>query len=337
MEKILAYSFLNNTVKQWLFVAGYIAGGFLVGILCVLILSLIAKYVTQKTKNSLDNEMVKGLKTPFIFLCCIGGISMGIQILNIEESIHTIINRVVTSVVILVLALGINRIVDIIIRHSVPAKANTFLSKHETDLQPILRRICRIVLWTVAITFFLRNIGYDVNTLLAGLGLGGAALALASRDTLANFFGSITVFFDRPFRINDRIKISGYDGYITDMGLRTSRIRTLENRTVIIPNSLFASTPIENISAEPNTKVTQILNIKSKERINEAINILKDIAAHSEGTGGNPQAGITAINGTTCQVTFIFYIMKSSDYLATMHRINSTILKRFEEQNIILA
>jgi MscS family membrane protein len=213
------------------------------------------------------------------------------------------------------------------------------LGVKEAEIQPILRKVFSIFLWIIACALILRTLGYNISALLAGLGLGGAAIALASRDTLANFFGSITVFVDRPFRMHERIKIAGYDGYITEMGIRTSRLKTLENRTVIIPNSIFAANPIENISAEPNTRVSQTITLKRDngiEKLTQGVALLKEIGVQIEGTGGAPSVGFVSIGGVACQITFVYYVAKNADYLVTVNAVNLEILRRFEEAGIIL-
>jgi MscS family membrane protein len=124
------------------------------------------------------------------------------------------------------------------------------------------------------------------------------------------------------------------------MGIRTSRLRTAENRTVIIPNSLFAANPIENVSAEPNTKVSQIITVKrdkEPEKLTLALSLLREIGAAVEGAGASPTAGLTVIGGLTCQISFIYYIAKDADYLDTVNRVNLEILRRFEEAGIFLA
>ncbi|GHU33491.1 transporter [Spirochaetia bacterium] len=340
IQNILSVVFWGNTVRSWLFALACIAGGFIAGTLCSIILTTIAKRIAKKTKNSLDDALIIALKNPFTVLFCIGGIALGVRLLTFREPAAELIQRVLSSGVILVLAWALVRILDIIIIHIVPPKGTSFLSKREVDIQPILRKFFKMLIWVLGIVLFLRNLGYNVSGLMAGLGLGGAAVALASKDTLANFFGSITVFVDRPFRINDRIKINGFEGFITDIGIRTARIRTLDNHTVVIPNSLFAANPIENISVEPNTKVSQIFNIKrdkGREIVESALKILIDIASSVPGTGGTPQAAITGITGNACQVTFVFYVAKGSDYLNTVNKVNAEVLKRFEEQGISLA
>jgi len=195
-------------------------------------------------------------------------------------------------------------------------------------------------MWIIAILLILKTMGYNVTALMAGLGLGGAALALASRDTLSNIFGSITVFFDRPFRIHDRISIGGYDGVITEMGLRTSKLKTHENRTVFIPNSLFSSQPIENISVQPNVKVVQTIGIKGDNgsvKIARGLEIIREIAAANPSLEEKAKVGLVSVGAINCQATFIYFVSKKADYTETVNQINMEILRRFEEEEIRLA
>ncbi|MDR1029467.1 MAG: mechanosensitive ion channel family protein [Treponema sp.] len=339
MQEFLQVSIGGNTVQQWLYALGFIVGGFLGGKLCALLLSAVVKHICRKTSSSLDDSIVETAKQPLTWLLTIGGIGYGISRVNLHE-IHLLwVNRILAALIIVVLARTIAALLDLFIGRCIPEKAPGPLSKRETDIQPLLRKISRTLIWLIAGVLILRTLGYNVSALMAGLGLGGAALALASKDTLSNFFGSITVFVDRPFSLNDRIKIAGYDGIITDMGIRTSRLRTMENRTVIIPNSIFAATPIENITAAPNIKVSQTLTIQTKsgrEKMEQALVLLREIGSTLEGTDGNPEAGLTAVSGSTCQITFIFYLAKDADYIATLNAVNLAVLRRFEDAGILL-
>ncbi|MDR2808252.1 MAG: mechanosensitive ion channel family protein [Spirochaetaceae bacterium] len=338
--EFLTIDFLGSTIRQWLYALGFVLTGFVVGKLCAFILGLVAKHVSTKTKDTLDDALITAIKAPSAVLIFICSILFALSMLSIGTDLYLVIRRIVTSSIIIVSAWCANRLVNIVIVKFIPTRSSGLVSQKEIDIQPVLRKLFCGIVWILAVILVLRNFGYNVSALLAGLGLGGAAIALASRDTLANFFGSIVVFIDRPFRINDRIKVSGYDGYITEMSLRTSRIRTLENRIVIIPNSIFSTSPIENISAEPNTKVTQVFNVKRDngiEKINRALPLLKEIGSRVDGTGGIPQSGITAVSGSGCQITFVYYVIKGADYLNTVNKVNNEILKRFEEAGITLA
>jgi MscS family membrane protein len=238
---------------------------------------------------------------------------------------------------ILVLALGMNRILGAIVDHYIPTAGGGKLLKGEAALQPLLRNFFKTLVWIIAAVLILRTLGYNISALLAGLGLGGAALALASKDTLANFFGSITVFVDRPFHLGDRIKIGDYDGVITEIGIRTAHLRTLENRTVVIPNSLFAATPIENVSSAPNTKIAQTIKVSGEggdEKMARALALLQGI--NVSGLEGQPIAGLASVGSIVCQITFVFYIIKGADYWGTINAVNLEVLRRFQEAGIRL-
>jgi MscS family membrane protein len=331
--------FLGNTLTQWIIAAAFIAGGLIAGKLCSLIVSVILKHVVYKTKSKTDDMLIPITGRSLTLIILTEGFSLAVRGLVMNESLRLWINRGISVLFILIIARGVQNILDALVLHYAPHNITRKLG-FRTEIQPVLRKLFRALIWALAVVFILKNLGYNISGILAGLGLGGAALALASRDTLANFFGSITVFLDRPFHFNDRIKIGGYDGYITEMGLRTSRIKTLENRTVIIPNSIFSSSPIENISAEPYTRVAQTFNIIRScgaDKLEEAIAILKDIGKSAEGTDGSPQAGMISSGGAACQVNFIYYVAKKADYLDTVNRVNFEILRRFEKEGINLA
>jgi MscS family membrane protein len=223
--------------------------------------------------------------------------------------------------------------------HYVPAAGDGKLLKGEASLQPLLRNFFKTLVWIIAAVLVLRTLGYNISALLAGLGLGGAALALASKDTLSNFFGSITIFVDKPFRMGDRIRIGDYDGVITEIGIRTARMRTLENRTVVIPNSLFAATPIENVSSAPNTKVTQTLKVGGDcgaDKLEQALALLRDIHNAVPGLEGQPIAGLASIGNIVCQITFVYFIAKGADYWGTISAVNLEVIRRFKEAGIRL-
>jgi MscS family membrane protein len=254
-----------------------------------------------------------------------------------SEAVTLWTGRILSIFLILVFALGLSRILGSLVDYYVPTTGSGTLLKGEAALQPLLRNVFKTLVWIIAAVLVLRVLGYNISALLAGLGLGGAALALASKDTLSNFFGSITVFVDKPFRLGDRIRIGDYDGVITEIGIRTARLRTLENRTVVIPNSLFAATPIENVSAAPHTKITQTLKVHGDcggEKLAEALTLLRDIKV--PGLDGQPIAGLASVGGIFCQFTFVFYIAKGADYWGTISAVNLEVLRRFKEAGIRL-
>lgn len=138
------------------------------------------------------------------------------------------------------------------------AKTDTRL---DDQLVPLVRKSLKVVLSIIALLFILQNLDVDVASLLAGLGLGGLAFALAAKDTLANMFGSLTIFLDRPFQIGDWVKVAGVEGTVEEVGFRSTRIRTFDKALVTVPNSTIANAVIDNMSERPLRRLKMTLGV----------------------------------------------------------------------------
>lgn len=134
-------------------------------------------------------------------------------------------------------------------------------SKLDEQLVPLLRRTLKIFVVVVGSLFIIQNSGYNVASLLAGLGIGGLAVALAARDTLANFFGSITIFVDKPFQIGHWISINGQEGIVEEVGFRSTRIRTFYNSVISVPNSVISSTAVDNLGLREFRRIRTVINL----------------------------------------------------------------------------
>lgn len=121
------------------------------------------------------------------------------------------------------------------------------------QLAPLATKTLKVFVIVIGSLIFLQNLGVDVTALLAGLGIGGVALAFAAQDTVANVFGTITILLDSPFKIGDRIRILDIDGTVEEVGFRSTTFRTMYNSLVTIPNSTVAKEKIDNLTLRNNT------------------------------------------------------------------------------------
>ena len=335
MSDMLRHILSGRSAAQWLLAAAFIAGGFIAGHICHRIVSVILKRLCAKTESALDDLIVAGLRPPLVLIPTLGGIRLGLDRLGTSQAVSLWADRILQTGLILLSALALEKITAALVVHYIPGK--TVFLKEEAALQPVLKKFFSALVWIIAAALVLKVLGCNISALLAGLGLGGAALALASKDTLSNFFGSITVFLDKPFRINDRIKIGDYDGVITEIGIRSSRLRTMENRIVVIPNSLFTASPIENVSAAPNARIVQTVRVhgdNGSEKIALALELLGGIEIN--GLDGRCVAGLASIGGIVCVINLVFFIAKGADYWGTINAVNLEILRRFREAGIRL-
>ena len=187
----------------------------------------------------------------------------------------------------------------------------------------------------------LNNAGYDVAALLAGIGIGGLALAMAAKDTLANIFGGLTVFADRPFIVGDRVRIDEHDGIIDEVGLRSTRIRTLDGPVVSIPNHRFTDGIVVNVSAEPRRRVRQELGLvleTTPEQIEEAMNILRGIAAEvNDRITEDTTVGFIGFSDHSLTLLFIYHVQQRSAVVDVQTKVNLEILRRFRAAGLQLA
>lgn len=124
-----------------------------------------------------------------------------------------------------------------------PAEART-----RDTLAPVLARACQVFFYLIAVLLVLQNLGYNVAGLLAGLGIGGLAVALAAKETLANLFGSLALLMDRTFQVGDTIRQGEVEGEVVNIGLRSTRVRTKEGYIVSIPNQLITNAAVTNLT-----------------------------------------------------------------------------------------
>jgi MscS family membrane protein len=130
-----------------------------------------------------------------------------------------------------------------------------------SHLLPFFKKSLRVFIVVFGALLILQNLGFNVMSILAGLGLGGLAFALAAKDTAANLFGSIMILIDRPFRVGDFINVGGVEGNVEEIGFRSTRIRTLYNSLISIPNSALVVTNIDNYGAREYCRIRTTLGI----------------------------------------------------------------------------
>ncbi len=135
--------------------------------------------------------------------------------------------------------------------------------KLDDQLVPMVGRVLKVTVVALGIVFVLQNQGVEVASLLAGLGIGGIAFALAAKDTVENLFGSLTIFLDRPFQIGDWIVVDGkWEGVVEEVGLRSTRIRSFGKSMISVPNAKVGNSPINNMGQRPFRRQTTTVGIE---------------------------------------------------------------------------
>ncbi len=189
-----------------------------------------------------------------------------------------------------------------------------------------------------------RQIGIPLTTLLAGAGVGGLTVALAAQDTLRNFFGSMMIILDRPYRVGERIVVKDYDGVVEEIGLRSTKIRLLTGHLATIPNEEMAKTDIENIGRRLHIRRIQDLAIPyetSIEKVEKALEIVRTALTDHEGMDPDfpPRTYFTEFHRDCLNLRMIYWYQPPNywDFLAFSEKLNVGIMREFEAAAIEFA
>lgn len=218
-------------------------------------------------------------------------------------------------------------------------------TKLDDMLVPVIRKALRAVVVLLAGLHIYQSITHqDLSTIIAGLGIGGLAVALAAQDTLKNFFGFIMIMLDRPYSVGERINFEGHEGVIEEIGFRSSRMRRLDGHVVTIPNSKTADSVVHNVGRRPY--IRRIMNITITydtpiEKIERAVEIVRELLHNHEGMRPDfpPRAYFSEFNADSLNIVAIYWYHPPEywDYLAHAQKLNIELMRRFAADGIEFA
>lgn len=247
----------NNTLSQWLIALAILVSTLIFARVIYWLVSVCFKQFTKRTESELDDLILKRIDTPVVFGIVLIGFRFAVEQLHFSKPIENYLQRGFVFMSALAITWFLTRVVRAGIEFYFRQMQEGSNGKNEAEMMMLGKRASVIVLWTLGVIVGLNNAGFDVGALIAGLGIGGLALALAAQDTVKNIIGGLVVFIDKPFRIGDAIRIKDIEGTVVYTGIRSTRIRTGAGRIVTIPNAQFTDNAIENISLEPSRRVVQ--------------------------------------------------------------------------------
>ena len=217
----------------------------------------------QKTSTKMDDILLRQLNKPAEFLVVIIGLYICVEILQLPEQ-PTDLDHLARNGLQILLTFNLawfcyNMVA--LVEHWLTYWAESTESDLDDHLVPFVRKSLRAFIIFLAVLFLVQNLGYSVSALLASLGLGGLAVALAAKDSLSNIFGSLMILLDRPFSIGDWVKAGDMEGVIEDIGFRSTRIRTFSKTLITVPNSVLMNMSIDNFSQMPKRRIKLTIGV----------------------------------------------------------------------------
>lgn len=247
--EFLSQTFFGHTLQDLLIAVGILVGGFIVGKVVYFLFKTVGRKVTAKTKTDLDDVFIDIIEEPIVAIIFLIGAYGSAAYLKIQDGLFSVMLKIA---VILVLAWTAVRLVNgIRDKVLVPLAAKT-KADFDDQMIPLFSKGSKAIIVIIALIMLLDAAGFDVTALLAGVGIGGLALAFAAQETVSNLFGGVSLLLDKSVKIGDKIRLeSGEVGLVDEVGLRSTRIRTFSNEVIIVPNSKMANSKIINY-AQPN-------------------------------------------------------------------------------------
>ena len=329
--------FLGWHAWQWVACLLFLGLGYLVA----LVPAWIAALLLGRRDTDLSRELAKFSSGPLRIVLWLLLVRISLQIIGPSVAIRSLLKA--GTVMIFAFGWALIRLVDLVFEWWANRLRKSGQESTVVLLQPV-KTIIKITIGLLATLVWLDNIEFDVATILAGLGVGGIAIALAAQDTLKNFFGSIMILLDKPYNVGQRIVIKGHDGVVEEIGLRSTKIRLLNGHQTTVPNEQMAGTDIENIGRRPH--IRRLTNIAitydtPPEKIEKAVNFIRKILDNHEGTDPEfpPQVYFNEFNPASLNIIMLYWYHPPLywDYLAFNQRVNLQIMQEFEKEGIEFA
>ena len=331
--------YLGNSLQTWLLSLIIAGGSVIIGKLIYWIIQKTLKVYTKKTDNDLDSIFIDMIEEPLSLAIVLFGLWFAIDVLTIGNGVKKFIDSAFYFLIIFNIAWFATRLFDALIEKYVVPKVKGSETDLDDILLPIIRKIVNISIWTITIVIGIDNAGYNVTTMITGLGIGGLVFALAAKDAVSNLFGGFIIFSDKPFNINDRIILNGYEGYVREIGLRSTKLETLNGRIVTMPNSNVTDNPVLNVSKEKGRKIKTHLGLTydtSVEKMELAKKILAKIIDENEHTK-DAVIAFNSFGDFSLNILFIYWIKSGSPIAHTQDAVNMKILKEFNENKLDFA
>lgn len=238
------------------------AGAILVGLFLILkvVVFLIQKIIvnlTSKTKTDLDDLLVKRTSKPLTLIILFIGLRITLEELPLTESLESTIYKIAFSLIIIGVSYLVYVIIDLVILRAWKRFTRKTKSNIDDSLVNLVHGFLKVVLFIFLFLYILDYWGIKIGPFLAGVGIGGIAIAFALQSSLNNIFGGIAIILDKTVKIGDLIYLDNETrGKVIYVGLRSTRIQTFDNEVIIVPNGIIANSKVQNIALpEPKVRV----------------------------------------------------------------------------------
>jgi small-conductance mechanosensitive channel len=338
MEDILQISFLQNTILDYvIFLATFLVGAFIVRIIKSIVLIRLKAWA-EKTVTNLDDFLIHIIEKKLMPVLYFGVFYVSTNILTLHPRLSKGIDIIG---IVLLTFIAINVTVELLkyFLKNYWAKKDADANR-ERAVQTIFP-ILKVIVWGIGITFLLDNLGFKISVVVAGLGIGGIAVALAAQAILGDLFSYFVIFFDRPFEIGDFIIIGDFMGSIEHIGIKTTKIRSLGGEQLVFSNTDLTNARLRNYKRMTNRRVVFKLGVTyqtSLQLMKEIPVIITTIIKNVEGSTFD-RAHFSSYGDFSLDIEVVYYVIGGdyTKYMDIQQEINVKIMEEFEKRGIEFA
>ena len=338
MQKIFNYSIFGNSVYNYLIALGIFIGGIvIVFIFKKYILSRLKRWA-ESTSTSIDDLLVRAIEKSLIPVFYFGIFYMSLHTLILSPDFK----KGLSIAAIILITILIVRTIISAINHGLRTylKKSNDSEEREKQIKGI-RGIVNLAIWAIALVFLLDNLGFKISAVVAGLGIGGIAIALAAQAVLGDLFSYFVIFFDKPFKIGDFIIVGDKVGVVEYTGIKTTRIRALSGEQIVFSNTDLTNSRVHNYKKMERRRVVFKLGVvyqTPSRKLKMIPQIVKEIIENQDDTVFD-RGHFASYGDFSLNFEFVYYVTGSdyNKYMDIQQSINLTIFETFEKEEIEFA
>ncbi|NEQ53618.1 MAG: mechanosensitive ion channel family protein [Leptolyngbya sp. SIO3F4] len=338
VSDILQKVFLGNTFEAYCIALLNIGVGIAIAHLLKRLLLRRLKRWAKRTTTTLDDQLVRLIERPTLWLLYLGSFYVSLQSLDLYSAVE----QLLTAVGIILATLLLLQLVGSVAEYSL--RIYGYIHRDQPNMRQSLNALIpavRVTLWAIGIVFVLDNLGFDISAVVTGLGIGGVAIALASQGILQDLFSYFSILLDRPFEIGDFIVVGNMAGTVDQVGIKTTRLRSLDGEQLILANTDLTGSRIQNFKRMVQRRIAFNLgvayetNMAHLEKIPEIIRcVIEEIPQVTFDRAHFASFGDFSLDYE------VVYLVESNDYTVyrdIQQRINLAIKQEFDQAGIEFA
>ena len=339
LQELLKQVYFDNSVERWLLAFG-------ITIVLSLILSILNKQLikhfrrySQKTHSEIDDLFVELLSKTSLILLFVFSLFIGSLFLNVNETILQIRKSIIIIAIIFQFGFWCNGFISYYIKRK--TRQETYRAGGKVTQIKALGFFIQVVIWVGVAILIISNLGFNVTTLITGLGIGGIAIALALQNVLGDVIASMSIILDKPFEVGDFIIVDDLMGNVEDIGLKTTRVRSLSGEQLIFSNNDLLQSRVKNYKRMNDRRILFTLGVvydTPYEKLEKIPDILNEIITDEPKTRFD-RAHFNSYGDFSLNFEIVYYVLSPDyiDYMNAQQSINLAIFKRFTEEGIEFA